>query len=79
MMRWAVGLLVVANLGFFAWTQGWLDGVVGVRVHAEREPERLDRQVHPELIRPLAAGVDAGAAAPAASAALGATGDGASR
>ena len=53
MLRALVALLIVANLGFFAWTQGWLDTVVGVRAAGDREPERLVRQVHPELIRIL--------------------------
>jgi hypothetical protein len=52
-MRVVLIVLLVANLGFFAWTQGWLDGVVGVRADGGREPERLARQVHPELIRTL--------------------------
>ena len=52
-MRFIVAALLIANLGFYAWTQGWLDNVVGVRAEGEREPERLARQVHPELIRSL--------------------------
>ena len=36
---------------FFAWTHGWLDDVVGVRAGGDREPERLARQVRPELDR----------------------------
>ena len=52
-MRFIVAALLIANLGFYAWTQGWLDDVVGVRAEGEREPERLARQVHPELIRSL--------------------------
>ena len=35
MLRGLVLLLLVANLGFFAWTQGWLDGVVGMRPGGE--------------------------------------------
>ena len=52
-MRFLVAALLLANLAFYAWTQGWLDDVVGVRAAGEREPERLARQVHPELIRSL--------------------------
>jgi hypothetical protein len=48
-----VALLLLANLAFFAWTEGWLDGVVGVRAIGDREPERLARQVRPETIRIL--------------------------
>ena len=65
MLRAAVLALLLANLAFFAWTQGWLDSVVGVRSIGDREPERLLRQVHPERIRvlpPLASSAAAGAA-----------------
>jgi hypothetical protein len=60
-----VALLLLANLAFYAWTEGWLDGVVGVRAIGDREPERLARQVRPEMIRilPFAAAGSAVAAA----------------
>jgi len=50
MLRAALLLLVAANLLFFAWTRGWLDGVVGVRAQGEREPERLARQVRADQV-----------------------------
>ncbi len=50
-LRAFVVLLVLANLGFFAWTQGWLAAVVGLGPRAEREPERLARQVQPQRVR----------------------------
>lgn len=53
MLRLLVLALVLANLGFYAWTQGMLDGVVGVRATGDREPDRLLRQVRPETIRVL--------------------------
>lgn len=53
MLRGLALLLLLANLAFFAWTQGWLDGVVGVHPHGDREPERLNRQVRPESIQIL--------------------------
>ena len=53
MLSAVVLALLLANLAFFAWTQGWLDNVVGIRSIGDREPERLLRQVHPELIRIL--------------------------
>lgn len=59
MLKALIGGLLIANLGFFAWEQGWLDGVVGVRALGDREPERLARQLHPEsivLLAPSAAG-----------------------
>jgi hypothetical protein len=62
MLRAVVIALVLANAAFFAWTQGWLDNVVGVRAIGDREPERLLRQVRPETIRilpPTATGVTA--------------------
>ncbi len=68
MLRLVVVLLVLANLGFYAWTQGWMDGVVGVPAQGDREPERLTRQVRPEtvhLISPPASGA-AAATLPAA-------------
>jgi hypothetical protein len=55
-MRTLIALLLVANLAFFAWTQGWLDGVVGVRSIGDREPERMARQVRPEGLAILAPG-----------------------
>jgi hypothetical protein len=45
--------LVVANLGFYAWSRGWIGGGAG---HGDREPERLARQVRPESIRILPPG-----------------------
>ena len=53
MLRLLVVALLFANLAFYAWTQGWLDDVVGVRATGDREPERMARQVKPELIRVL--------------------------
>ncbi len=51
MLRALVIALLLANAAFFAWTQGWLDTVVGVRSIGDREPERLLRQLRPETIR----------------------------
>lgn len=51
--------LVLANAGYFAWTQGWLDEVIGVRADSQREPERLARQMRPETVQilsPISAG-----------------------
>jgi hypothetical protein len=49
-MRTLIALLLLANLAFFSWTQGWLDTVVGVRSIGDREPERLAKQVRPEAM-----------------------------
>jgi hypothetical protein len=64
-LRAFVAALLVANLAFFAWSQGWLDAVVGARSIGDREPERLLRQVHPELVRVLPPAGDAASAAAA--------------
>jgi hypothetical protein len=50
MLRAFVALLVLANVVFWAWSQGWLDGIVGVKARGDREPERLALQLHPELV-----------------------------
>lgn len=49
MLRALLVALLVANLLFFAFTRGALDGLLGLQ--ATREPERLARQVRPETIR----------------------------
>ena len=59
MLRALVVALLLVNLAFFAWTQGWLDSVTGVRAIGDREPERLARQVLPESVRILSAGSSA--------------------
>lgn len=53
MLRSLVALLLLANLLFFGWTQGWLDGVVPAPHAGEREPWRLARQVNPQRITVL--------------------------
>ncbi len=68
MLKWLVMLLLAANLAFFAWTQGVLDSVVGVRAMGDREPGRLAQQVKPESVVVLTP-KDVAAAASAASAA----------
>jgi hypothetical protein len=70
MLQRLVILLLLANLLFFAWSRGWLEEITGSRVHPEREPERLTRQVNPELVVILPPGAasatsSAGAAASA--------------
>ncbi len=52
MLRWTVGLLIAANALYFAWTQGYLEGL-GFAPRIEREPERVHQQVNPEAIRLL--------------------------
>lgn len=62
-MRALVAVLVAANLLVLAWSLDWLPGFAPAR---EREPERLQRQSHPEavqLITPTAASAALQAAA----------------
>ena len=68
MLRALVAALLLANLAFFAWSQGWLDSIAGTRSIGDREPERLARQVRPELVRilPASAAGEPVVAAPAA-------------
>lgn len=54
-------LLVLANLGFYIWSQGWLDGVIGARATGDREPERTARQFQPQVLRVLSAAEGAAA------------------
>ncbi len=65
MLRGLVLALLLANLAFFTWSQGWLDSVVGIRAGGDREPERLARQVRPEsvvILTPVAVAAVASAA-----------------
>lgn len=66
MLRALLAALVVANLVFFAFTLGALDGVLGLRALGDREPERLAHQSRPQTIRLLPARPAANAAAEAA-------------
>ena len=59
-------ILALANLGFYVWTQGWIDNVVGVRARGDREPERLLHQVRPEIVVILPASIASAPAAPLA-------------
>ena len=67
MLRSLVALLLLANLVFLVWSQGWLDGVVGTRASGDREPERLAQQVRPETVRILTPQAVAAAASAAES------------
>jgi cell division protein FtsN len=52
MLRWVIGLLLLANAGYFLWTQGHL-APLGLSPAVEREPERLQGQIRPEAQRLL--------------------------
>ena len=66
MLRALVVLLLLANALVLAWSFGVLDGLLGRRPDADREPERLQRQVNPELVNLLPLPGQGGASAPAA-------------
>jgi hypothetical protein len=76
-LRALVLALLLANLGFWVWSQGWLDDITGFRAGDDREPERLARQVRPESIVILAPGAAARGNAGASSAAAPASAPGA--
>lgn len=50
MLRALIVLLLLANALFFGWSQGWLDGALGLRASGDREPERLRLEAHPERL-----------------------------
>ena len=64
MLRWVVGLLLAANGVYYAWTHGHL-APLGFAPTEQREPERLEGQVQPEVLRLLNAPRPAEAAQPA--------------
>lgn len=56
MLRSLVLALLILNLGFFAWAQGWLRNWVGLQPEGQREPQRLSAQLHAEQIEVLQPG-----------------------
>lgn len=50
MLRSLVLILLLLNLAFFSWTQGWLTGLVGVHPSQQHEPQRLSLQRHAEQL-----------------------------
>ena len=53
MLRTAALLLVLANLGFFAWTRGWLQPGFQPPRQGEHEPQRLTAQLNPQAVTVL--------------------------
>ncbi len=49
MLRLLILLLLLANVAYFAWTQGAL-AKLGIAPAHQTEPERLQQQVQPELL-----------------------------
>lgn len=56
MLRSLVVVLMLANLAFYGWTQGWLTGVLGLSPEGDREPQRLSAQIEPGALQVLHTG-----------------------
>ena len=54
MLRLAVIVLLLANAGYYAWSQGWLHSW-GLAPVEQSEPQRLAQQIRPETLRILQA------------------------
>lgn len=53
MLRTLVVILMLVNLAFYGWTQGWLTDVLGLSPDGDREPQRLGAQIEPATLRVL--------------------------
>jgi hypothetical protein len=53
MIKWLALLLVLANVAFWGWTQGWGSPAWPPPEARQREPARLQQQVRPESITVL--------------------------
>lgn len=60
MLRSLVLILLIVNAAFFAWSQGWLNQLVGVQPDAQHEPQRLSQQIHADKIVVLPAASSTG-------------------
>lgn len=49
MLRFALFVLLIANAGYWAWTQGWM-ATLGWAPAVQSEPYRLQQQVRPEVL-----------------------------
>lgn len=65
MLRIALLILLLANAGYFAWSQGALSSL-GWAPEQHREPERLQQQLRPETLQLQLPAAEQGASAPAA-------------
>lgn len=54
MLRVFVLVLMLLNMGYFAWGQGWLLSF-DIGPTSQREPQRLAKQIHPEAIHIVSA------------------------
>lgn len=50
MLRSLVLILLIVNAAFFAWSQGWLNQIVGVQPDAQHEPQRMGQQIQADKI-----------------------------
>lgn len=50
MLRPLVLILLLANLAFFSWSQGWLR-VLGTGPSLQAEPFRVTQQIRPDALR----------------------------
>lgn len=64
MLRALIVLLLLANLGFWAWHHEGVAQALGLPRHSDREPERLARQINPQALRLVAAAPASAAAGP---------------
>ncbi len=55
MLRLLVAILLLANLGYWAWSQGWLRAY-GMGPALQSEPHHLQQQVKPDALRLLSPG-----------------------
>lgn len=53
MLRALLVVVVLANAGFLAWSQGWLAPWLGTPLDGERDPARQAAQVRPEALQVL--------------------------
>ncbi len=49
MLRWLVGVVLLLNVLFFAWSQYWLRPL-GLGPLPQGEPERVRQQIRPEAV-----------------------------
>ena len=64
MLKTLLVALVAANLLFFVFSLGWLDGIAGIDSLGGREPGRLALQFRPDSIRLLPMPMPAAASGP---------------
>ncbi len=65
MLRFVAILLLLANIGYYAWTQGHL-AEWGLAPESQSEPQRLQQQIQPQALRIVGEKPAAAPAAPAA-------------